>query len=963
MSANYKLTLQGENRVSKVLKGAAVDSGQLTAALTKQQKVVRDLNNSTKKLGNYAETRKQMQATRVEYAQSKKVLAGFALETQSATSDLRRLRLEQKDTAAAINKLNSVIKKTGKPNKDQAQQMKMLVKRQGAYNDEIKETEVKTKSLKTRTDAATKAGISLERTYKRQEDRLERLGGELTEAGVDTRRLASEQERLGRETLTANNALAAQKTRLSNLNNARNRKNLADNRMNDAQGRIAGTLAMVAGVAMPVKRAVTMESAIADVDKVADFKEGEKAKFQSDIQKLAVEVNIPPEQLTLIAASGAQSGNVKKSDLIDFTRSTSKMAVAFDMSAGSAGEAMIAWRDSMNLNKDQALALMDAVNFVGNNTGGKASEISGVLKRQGSLAKKSGLAPEEIAGLAGAILSGKQGEEISATALKNLLSALTMGDKASKSKKEGLKALGFNSKNLPSAMQTDAKGTLLELFKRLRSTEESKQIGLMKQIMGEESVGALAPLLENAQLLDKAFGLVSNPSNYKGSAEQEYQKMINTSEHKLGAAWKAIDRLGIVLGSTLLPATNKVAEGVEWAADGLANLAEKGGMATTAITGGVALLTTFMAGKLAKDLIKGKVGQLRAGSALKVAKAEGTLATKAGLATRAINRLNTALSRTSRSRRGAGYGGDFDIDDSKSKKKSSNKKGSKKKLKLSGKWGSLLGLGLTSIPIEVMGSDATSQGVGIPKKLDTTNAAAKSSVVSKPKVKDVKSSSFSSLDEAIETTADATTKLNGSAATTASNSIETVSDATTRIAHGAVKIIRPAALVLDVVQLGSAVKSGDVKEIAETSGQIAGGTAGAWGGAAAGAAAGTAIVPIIGTVIGGIIGGILGGWGGSEAGEWAGGKVADGLLGDKKTGSAFKNLEAEIKQKEVNQLTQTNKIDLHSMINIQLPPEANAQNITNMVEKALKDSISENLVPALNNSLQDSIDDDMMLAP
>ncbi|MEM5529541.1 phage tail tape measure protein [Gammaproteobacteria bacterium AS21] len=960
MSANYKLTLQGENRVSKVLRGAAADSGQLTAALAKQQKVVRDLNNTTKKLGNYAETRKQMQATRVEYGQSKKVLEGYALEAKSAASDLKRLRLEQKDTAAAINKLNTVIKKTGKPNKDQAQQMKMLVKRQSAYNDEIKETEARTKKLKTRTDAASKAGVNLERTYRRQEDRLERLGGELVEAGVDTRRLASEQERLGRQTLSANNALAAQKTRLSNLNHARNRKNLADNRMNDAQGRIAGTLAMAAGVVMPVKRAVTMESAIADVDKVADFKGDEKAKFQSDIQKLAVEVNIPPEQLTLIAASGAQSGNVKKSDLIDFTRSTSKMAVAFDMSAGSAGEAMIAWRDSMNLNKDQALALMDAVNFVGNNTGGKASEISGVLKRQGSLAKKSGLAPEEIAGLAGAILSGKQGEEISATALKNLLSALTMGNKASKSKKEGLKALGFNSKDLPSAMQTDAKGTLLELFKRLRSTEESKQIGLMKQIMGEESVGALAPLLENAQLLDKAFGLVSNPANYKGSAEQEYKKMINTSEHKLGAAWRAIDRLGLVLGSTLLPATNKVAEGVEWAANGLANLAEKSGAATTVFTGGVALLTTFMAGKLAKDLIKGKFGQLRAGSALKVAKAEGKLATNSGLATIAINRLNTALNRTARSRNGVSYGGDFDVDRD---RKSNTKNSRKNKLKSRGKLSKILDVGLSVLPMGVMDGDVIKKSAPITKKGVPGKAAEKSVATSKPKVKDIKNSRLSSADEAIETVADATTKLNSSATTTVSNTIETASDAATRVGHGVVKVIRPVALALDVVQLGSAIKSGDVKEIAETSGEIAGGTAGAWGGAAAGAAVGTAIVPVIGTVIGGIIGGILGGWGGSEAGEWAGGKVADGLLGDEKTGSAFKSLEAEIKQKQINKLSQSNKIDLHSVINIQLSPEENAKNINSIVEKALKESINENLVPALNNSLQDSIDDDMLLAP
>ncbi|MCP3941447.1 MAG: phage tail tape measure protein [Desulfobacteraceae bacterium] len=75
----------------------------------------------------------------------------------------------------------------------------------------------------------------------------------------------------------------------------------------------------------------------------------------------------------------------------------------------------------------------------------------------------------------------------------------------------------------------------------------------------------------------------------------------------------------------------------------------------------------------------------------------------------------------------------------------------------------------------------------------------------------------------------------------------------------------PIAAVAGLVDLGSAIKTGDSRKIGGSLGRSGGGLAGA----AAGAAIGS-VVPVVGTIIGGIAGGILGSLFGEKIGEAAG---------------------------------------------------------------------------------------------
>ncbi len=663
MSATrYNLMLVGVNKMSPAIKGAAADARSLTDILKEQRQEAKKLNATQKSLAEYAGLRKNLAATLSDFRKNRQALKGLATEKELAEGKVKSLALEKSKLTRKLKRLSDEME-SGAYNAAELSEEYALVRKQAdALGDQLESERANVKRLGTAFDEASQKSDDFKNSIDKQRQSLNRLEGELQDAGIDTGNLAREQARLEREVNASNHALATQKDRLKTLSAARSRMAAADTRMADAQSDAAGTAAMLATAVIPVARAVTMEAAMADVTKVVDFNEGEDKAFQSHLQRLAVEVNIPPEQLTQIASAAGQSG-IKKEDLAGFTGAAARMGVAFDMEAAEAGETMAAWRAGMGLNQQQAEQLADAVNHVSNNMNAKARDISGVLKRQGAVATASGMTETQTASLAGALLAGGASEEVAATTLKNLLGALTKGEAATSSQKTALADLGLDSGALAFDMQTDAVGTVKEVFAALADAPVEKQSALISQIFGEESKGGIMPLLKNQQLLQQAFELTSEKSEYENSALEEYENRASVSEHRLGSAWRALDRLGIVLGDSILPVVAPVSDGVAWVAGGLADVAEAGGLVTTGVTGLAAAYVGYKTVMFGWQLASAKVEQWRAQSALKTAEKESKLADatdetadKASLATRALERFNRALGRTASIDPGSGEG-------------------------------------------------------------------------------------------------------------------------------------------------------------------------------------------------------------------------------------------------------------------------------------------------------------------
>lgn len=350
-------------------------------------------------------------------------------------------------------------------------------------------------------------------------------------------------------------------------------------------GQFMGVAAAGAAVAFPVKQAIEFESTMADVKKVISFEKPEQFEALSqDVLGLSRRLPMAATGIGDIMAAAGQAG-VARDELGAFAEAAIKMGTAFDMTGRQAGKVMANWREGMGLTQNRAELLADAVNHLSNNMNAEAGALAEVIQRQGAAAQAAGLHETEIASLGAALLSSGTGPERAATALKKLTISLTQGEKAPGRVKDALSELGFSAEGMATRMQKDAKGSIMAVFEALKSLPEAARPGMIKELFGEESQGAIAPLLQNLGNLQGAFEMTGNKTSFVGSMQAEYEERSKTTANQVQMLKNRVSALGVTLGGTLLPALNAIMKPLGRAAGTVADLAEEHPVLTKTLIG------------------------------------------------------------------------------------------------------------------------------------------------------------------------------------------------------------------------------------------------------------------------------------------------------------------------------------------------------------------------------------------
>ncbi|EFP8244780.1 phage tail tape measure protein [Shigella flexneri] len=319
----------------------------------------------------------------------------------------------------------------------------------------------------------------------------------------------------------------------------------------------AGT-AVLGALALPVKSAIALESKMADVRKVVDGLDTPEAfkAMTEQVRDLSTELPMSAEGIAEIVAAGGQAG-IARDELMQFTDDAVKMGVAFDTTAEESGQMMAQWRTAFKLTQGEVAGLADKINYLGNTGPASAKKISDVVTRIGPLGSVAGVASGEIAAM-GATIAGMGVEsEIAATGIKNFMLSLTARDSATKSQKKVLRSLRISPKKLAADMQKDARGAMLHVLDSLAKVPKEKQAAVLKALFGKESLGAIAPLLTNLDLLRTNFNRVADAQQYGGSMQKEYAARAATTENQLLLLQNQINAISSTLGETFLPSLNE----------------------------------------------------------------------------------------------------------------------------------------------------------------------------------------------------------------------------------------------------------------------------------------------------------------------------------------------------------------------------------------------------------------------
>lgn len=314
--------------------------------------------------------------------------------------------------------------------------------------------------------------------------------------------------------------------------------------------------------------AIDFESSMADVKKVVDFDTPQQFKeMGNDILEMTKTIPMAAQDLAQIVAAGGQSG-IAREDLTGFAESAAKMGVAFDISAGQAGDMMAKWRTAFKMNQTEVVDLADKINYLGNTTAASAPLISDVVTRIGPLGEVGGVAAGEIAALGASMVGSGIQSDVAATGLKNMILALTAGESATKSQVGALNELGLSAEDVAKGMQDNAKETILKVLNAIRGLDKVKQASVLSDLFGKESLGAIAPLLSNLDGVQDNLNKVADSSKYAGSMEGEFSARSETTANSLQLAKNNMEAFKIAIGNGLIPAMTPMisllTQGVKW---------------------------------------------------------------------------------------------------------------------------------------------------------------------------------------------------------------------------------------------------------------------------------------------------------------------------------------------------------------------------------------------------------------
>lgn len=851
MEKKYSVVLSAKEQMSSAFDSAGEASKRLRGEVDLTQKELKQLGDTAARAGDYEKINRA-------FGETKAQLAGARREATAAATDLAKLTAAQEEYKRELQQAERQLAKMRGFVGPVTPQQQEAISAATRKVEELKQAYTVTgQAIKaTERQQRTAAGESrkLNDQLSGQGRRLGSLASDLQKAGVSTKALGAEQLRLKRDTEAATTSLERQQKRLKTVNDAQSKmaanKEVRAGLYHSVAGPLgefipaAATLAPAAGIAMALKKSIDYESAFAGVTKVVNFASPqEEAETRARMMKLASEYGVNQAGMTgIVAAAGEagigrrQDGSTDKEELLRFAGDASRMSVAMDITAEEAGTTIAKWRSAMNMNQDQAMRLADYANAVSNEMAAKPAEVARVMLRQGATTMKAGFTDRQAAALAATLIAGGEGEETTATAMKNITGRLNKSFAATKAQKETLTMLGFNPEVLAKDMQRDAGGTLFKVLGKIGQQDVDKQAAVISQLFGEEVVGAVSKLTTNTDLLKKAMRLAGDETAYAGSMESEYQNKAKTRQAMIDRNAATMERAAIAVGDLLLPMVDQVVPPLTDLAASGAELLQTSEAARETV-GWMIKAGAVVVGLKAVHIVAKGIGTMlsdawQMGRIMK-AKLGGSSDQTAASANRAaagLARVNRQLDRMV----GASGPGGPTAGRGRAGRRPSRLGGlreAEERIAVAGRrrsrWGKI-------------GKGAGLFGVGAGLMMMPKGA------------------------EASEMVGDVA-ELGGDAASV-------LSSAGKSVGHVAGKVIRPLGVISAGSELYGAAMTGNASAVGGAAGNIAGGAGGAWAGAAAGAAVGS-IVPVVGTAVGAAVGGALGGWAGSELGEVIGTKV------------------------------------------------------------------------------------------
>ena len=301
---------------------------------------------------------------------------------------------------------------------------------------------------------------------------------------------------------------------------------------------------------------INFSAAFAGVRKTVDGTEAQLAGIRREVLALSREIPLAATELAGIAAAGGQLG-VAAGEIGKFTDVTAKMATAFDMLPEAAGDSIGKLLNVFETDVAGIERIGDAINQLGNTTAARERDIVEVLLRIGGSARQMGLAEEQAAALAAAMLSLGKSSEVSGTAINAFINRLMTAHEQGDDFQTALASIGLSADELAAQISANPQEAINNLLQSLSTLDGQDLSGVMTSLFGLEHQANLSALITSLKTYTNAQNEVADGSRYAGSMQREFATRTAETDKQAQLALNTLREIGIHIGTVFLPAINQ----------------------------------------------------------------------------------------------------------------------------------------------------------------------------------------------------------------------------------------------------------------------------------------------------------------------------------------------------------------------------------------------------------------------
>ena len=500
-----------KNLELNIVLGAAVAS-----AISGMSQVANALKNTTKSVKEFEKEIKSMEKAQKAFQNMDKARDG-----------LNKINSEYKKVAEHLQKLKAEYERTGSSNKQLAKEIEQAEKNVGKLNKQKERQQHVFEAARSKIEAE---GASLS-NYRNKVQEVEKEIEKMNKLKEAQKRYDARQETVGKM------------------------KDFGDKQIMQGMG-------MAGALAVPVKLAVDLENAQADLKKVADFSSKQmETGFYKAMRNFSENSPLSQVELFQIAGAGAQAG-IKTDELERYTKDAAKIKVAFDMNTEAAGNFLAKTRAQLNLDQNGVMEYANVINYLANNVAATAPEIADISSRVAGLGGMAGISKEGVAALGASLVSVGVPSEVAATGLKNISLGLMAGASATKKQSAAFKSLGLDAEDVAKRMTKDGEGTLIDVFQRIKKLPKDVQAATLKNLFGKESIQSASELAKHIDEVSKNMKNAHDRSKTNGSVDKEYNDRLKTMGNAFSTLKNRVVNMGVDLGSALGPSLVQVANSI-----------------------------------------------------------------------------------------------------------------------------------------------------------------------------------------------------------------------------------------------------------------------------------------------------------------------------------------------------------------------------------------------------------------